>query len=82
MRGVGSTLTRNGATYVRGPGGIIKFPVSANSAKRRVAWLLRQGYVWTAYLFAKHANKVLVGLLQRTHPNTPWKNLQFAAKYA
>jgi len=62
--------------------GVVKLPKSARTKKQQVMFLLRRGYVWTAFLLAKHSNKVLVGLLHKTNPNVPWKNIQFASKYA
>lgn len=76
------TVRHKGSTYVVGEGRqLIKFPKSARTHRQRVMFLLKKGYLWTAYMFARHANKVLVGMLQRAHPDVPWKNIQFAAKH-
>jgi hypothetical protein len=50
---------------------------------RQVQWLARQarkGYAWAAYLLAAHANKVLLAMLQRAHPDVPWKNIAAAGR--
>ena len=59
----------------------VEVPASARTLRQKVAYLARRGYVWGAFLLSKHANKVLVGLLQRTHPDVPWKNVHFASEY-
>ena len=57
----------------------VRFPASVRTVRQRVLWLAKEGYVLTAYWLARMSNKVLVALLQRAHPNVPWKNIQFAA---
>ena len=61
---------------------VVRLPKSARTKRQRAMYLLKKGYVYTAYLFAKHSNKVLVSLLHKTNPNVPWKNIHFASKYA
>lgn len=58
--------------------GPVRLPPSARTARQRVVWLLRRGYVWGAYMLAVHADKVLLSLLQRAHPDVPWKNIVVA----
>lgn len=66
--------------YVATEAGAVKLPPSARTLRQRVAWLVRRGYVWGAYLLAVHSNKVVMGMLQRAHPDVPWKNMQLAWK--
>lgn len=62
--------------------GPVELPGSARTPRQRVEFLLRRGYVWGAYMLARHSNKVLVGLLRLTNPATPWKNLHYAARHS
>ena len=78
----GMTIMHKGSTYVVGEdSSLIRIPKTARSAKQRVSYLLKRGYVWTAYMFARHSNKLLVSMLQRAHPSVPWKNIAFASKH-
>lgn len=79
----GNTVRHRGVSYVVGAyHRLIRFPNSVRTPKQRLLWLLKQGQMWTAYMYAKHANKILIALLKRTHPDYPWKNLEFAARHA
>lgn len=69
------TMPAWGASGAYGP----RFPRSVRTVRQRVLWLAKEGYVLAAYWLARSSNKVLVALLQRTHPEVPWKNIQFAA---
>lgn len=77
-------MTRGGRRYIASDAEWVPVPgkVKVRSLRQKVSFFLRGGYVMAAYLLARHANKVMVGVLQRTHPHVPWKNLQFAARYA
>lgn len=59
-----------------------KPPKSARTPRQKMVWLAKRGYLWAAYLVARHSNKLLVDLLQRTNPQVPWKNIQFASRHA
>lgn len=63
------------AAVVATEAGPVRLPASARTVRQRVAWLLRRGYVWGAYLLAAHSDKVLLGMLQRAYPDVPWKNI-------
>ena len=77
----GMLIKHGGETYVVGSqSSLIKMPKNARTTRQRMLYLLKRGYVWTAYMFAKHADKVLLRLLQTAHPNVPWKNIDFAAR--
>lgn len=67
--------TRSNGSMVMTEAGPVRLPPGARTLRQRVAWLLRRGYVWGAYLLAAHADKLLLGMLQRAHPNVPWKNI-------
>lgn len=49
---------------------------------RRALLRAKLAYIRAHYLLAKHSNKVLLGLLQRAHPDFPWKNIAYASKHA
>lgn len=61
---------------------VVTFPSAVRTKRQRIMWLLKKGYVLTAYLLATHANKALVMLLKKTNPNVPWSNIQAAARYS
>lgn len=63
-----------------GPG-MIRFPKSARTRRQRILYLLKGGYVLTAYLMARFSNKIVVGALRQAYPSVPWNNYHFAAKY-
>lgn len=71
---------RDGATYVQTEEGPVRLPQSARTTWQRVRWLLLRGYVWAAYLMAKHSDKVVLAALKRAAPNVPWNNLAYAAR--
>ena len=76
-------VKHKGDTYAVGErNSLIKLPKTARTTRQRVEFLLKKGYVWAAFMLASHSNKVLVSLLQRTHPDVPWKNIHFASKHA
>lgn len=67
--------------YVTTEAGLVRLPPSVRTLHQRVMYLLRKGYLWGAYMLAAHSDKVLVALLQRVHPNVPWKNMLAASKH-
>lgn len=74
--------TRSGGsrrgTLVATEAGPVRLPASARTLRQRVAWLLRRGYVWGAWMLAAHADTVVLSLLQRAYPDVPWKNIAAA----
>lgn len=69
-----------GTRYVATEAGPVRLPPSARTLPQRVAFLLRKGYFWGAYMLAAHSDKVMVALLQRVHPDVPWKNMHAASR--
>ena len=77
---IGDVRRSNGAAVVQTEAGPVRLPPSARTTWQRVRWLVRRGYVWTAYLLAAHADKVLLAALKRAHPDVPWNNIAYVAR--
>lgn len=57
-------------------------PSKTTAKSRRAILKAKLAYMHAQYMLAKHSNKVLISLLQRAHPDMPWKNLEFAARHS
>jgi hypothetical protein len=72
----------NKSVYVEETRRWIRFPASVTTVRQQVRYLVAKGYVWTAYLVARHSDKVLMFLLRQLAPGVPWRNIQTAARYS
>lgn len=61
--------------------GLIRFPKSVRTRQQRILYLLKSGYVLTAYLMARFSDKIVVRALKDAYPQVPWNNYHFAAKH-
>ena len=80
MTTIGNVSRRRDGTYVYTEDGPVRLPKSARTTWQRERWLLLQGYVWAAYLLAKHSDKVVLAALKRGAPNVPWNNIAYMAR--
>ncbi len=73
-------------SYVRVPdasGRLVHVPLPPEVRTRRQRELFRAKLLYHTLvrLLALHSNKVVIAMLQRAYPDTPWKNLVYAARH-
>lgn len=77
---IGDVSRRRDGAYVQTEAGWVRFPAGARTTLQRARWLLAQGYAWAAWLLAVHSDKVLIRMLKRGFPGTPWNNIAYVAR--